>query len=338
MRGVFINNGIFRKTTLGILSVPISFSNTGTVKGLGSLLYSGGITNDGKVAPGLSPGILTIDGDFTNGTVLDIELKDGTGVGTGHDQLIVTGMATLSDTLKVTETGTVPNGSYTILKCEGASPCISGSFDVLELPPGYSVLISATEVSVSRSVLPVELQFFKARQFDQKVLLEWTTVSETNNAFFAIERSVDGRLFETIGTIAGHGNYLVIQQYQWIDEPWVSTGEILYYRLRQVDFDGTEAFSDLETIHWKGDKGPIEITNVFSRGAQLEVHLSGNNNSGTHFISLFDLSGKMLINQILPIGFNRTLIDLPKIPSGIYLVALSNEKIRTVKRIRIVRE
>src|SRR5207253_6719188 len=93
----------------------LSFANTTTVNipsgktlsGSGTLTVNGGtnfsVTNSGTVAPGLSPGILTISGNYTQnaGGSLNIEIG-GLTVGTQYDQLVVTGNATLAGTLNAT--------------------------------------------------------------------------------------------------------------------------------------------------------------------------------------------------------------------------------------------
>ena len=76
------------KNSLSISTLDIDVSTSGTIKGIGTLIMASTFINLGITEPGTSPGILTIDDDFSGGTQINIEMKDGTGAGTGHDQLI----------------------------------------------------------------------------------------------------------------------------------------------------------------------------------------------------------------------------------------------------------
>ena len=95
----------------------------------------------------------------------------------------------------------------------------------------------------SSVVLRVELTQFDAQNTEGgKTNLTWATASETNNKGFDIERSRDGETFQTIGNVKGIGK---AANYNFVDaNPF---GGINYYRLKQVDFDGTETLSKVVT-------------------------------------------------------------------------------------------
>ncbi len=97
------------------------------------------------------------------------------------------------------------------------------------------------------SALPVELIGFEARvNSDNQVELDWATASELNNDYFLIERSRDGAVWEVIAQVAGNGTTSQAMHYSTIDkEPYQGRS---YYRLQQVDFDGTTAYSDLVNV------------------------------------------------------------------------------------------
>jgi hypothetical protein len=91
-------------------------------------------------------------------------------------------------------------------------------------------------IGTSTSALPVNLVNFAAICHNQETLLEWNTMSETNNAFFTIERGTDTKHFLSFSTVAGAGNSQSRHSYKVIDEEPL-TG-ISYYRLKQTDFNG----------------------------------------------------------------------------------------------------
>ena len=130
-----------------------TLTNFGTIKGRGKL--NGSLINSGIVAPGMSPGILTIGGNFsqTASGTLQIEIA-GTTPGSGYDQLSVLGATLLGGSLQVLPYGATPpsTGSFDILT--GSPP--TGAFALVTVPAGFSgALISGgTPVAVSPAPAP----------------------------------------------------------------------------------------------------------------------------------------------------------------------------------------
>ena len=97
--------------------------------------------------------------------------------------------------------------------------------------------------------LPVELTAFEARRQGLDARLDWTTASEKNNAWFEVERSRDGALFERAGRVAGQGTSTAAHNYEFIDPKVAQYGvPTLYYRLRQVDADGPARYSAVRAV------------------------------------------------------------------------------------------
>jgi len=96
------------------------------------------------------------------------------------------------------------------------------------------------------NTLPIQLIDFKATVAGQKVRLDWKTASEKNNDYFTIERSTDYVNFEPIQNIQGAGNSMNVLSYHAYDER--PTAGRIYYRLKQTDFDGTFAYSNIVTV------------------------------------------------------------------------------------------
>jgi len=93
------------------------------------------------------------------------------------------------------------------------------------------------------SPIPVELVSFTAQVVENAVRLVWGTASETNNFGFEIEKSFNGAVFSEIGFVEGKGTTTTPQQYIFEDNK-LSHGT-LYYRLKQIDTDGSFAYSDV---------------------------------------------------------------------------------------------
>ena len=97
--------------------------------------------------------------------------------------------------------------------------------------------------------LPVELASFTAEARGHAAHLAWTTASETNNAGFEVEASADGRGFRRLGWVTGQGSSSAAHAYQFDDGTFAAApGPLVYYRLRQLDTDGTATFSPVRSM------------------------------------------------------------------------------------------
>ncbi|MBI4647218.1 MAG: hypothetical protein HY738_11690 [Bacteroidia bacterium] len=94
---------------------------------------------------------------------------------------------------------------------------------------------------------PIELLNFNGACYDKKIVLNWSTASETNNDYFFVERSEDELEFSSIGIISGAGNSNNILTYHFVDESPFSG--ISYYRLKQTDYDGAYSYSGVVAVN-----------------------------------------------------------------------------------------
>ncbi|MBF8963547.1 cellulose-binding protein [Pontibacter sp. FD36] len=94
--------------------------------------------------------------------------------------------------------------------------------------------------------LPVELHSFKGKPTQSGVQLDWETASEQDNAYFEVQRSQTATEFAAIGRVEGTGTTSLPQSYTFQDKE--AGNGVNYYRLRQVDFDGTESFSPVLAV------------------------------------------------------------------------------------------
>lgn len=155
--------------------------------------------------------------------------------------------------------------------------------------------------------LPVELTEFQAQLKQERVSLNWTTASEENNAFFDIQRSVDGVNFEVIGRMEGHGTTNLENFYEFTD-PNPQNG-FSYYRLHQVDFSGESAFSDIRMVEFR--KGKFELTVYQTQGeAELVFDVEEPTQS---LIQVFNLNGQLVFseNRWIDQGIQHLNVSLP---------------------------
>jgi hypothetical protein len=112
--------------------------------------------------------------------------------------------------------------------------------------PGFSELW--LHGSSTNSPLPIELLSFTAEVENNHVELNWATISENNNDYFNVERSVDGINFTSINTINGAGNSVQTLFYSMVDI--TPMGGKSYYRLKQTDYNGGTSYSSIETVEF----------------------------------------------------------------------------------------
>jgi hypothetical protein len=107
--------------------------------------------------------------------------------------------------------------------------------------------------------LPVELLTFDANRLDLiQVELDWSTASETNNQGFEIERMLEHESsFQKIAWVDGHGTTTLTNYYQLMDDNNYS--DVSYYRLKQIDFDGSFAYSDIRAVAGMQSKNGSEL-------------------------------------------------------------------------------
>ncbi|MFM7023086.1 MAG: T9SS type A sorting domain-containing protein [Flavobacteriales bacterium] len=212
------------------------------------------------------------------------------------------------------------NATQTATAASGSGPYTLNVTGLTSFSP-YSVMSSAAP-------LPVELLSFAATLDEEnKVEIRWTTASEINNDFFAIERSKDGTYFETIEQVNGAGKSNQLIEYLARDQkPFEG---VSYYRLRQVDFDGTTSYSKVVAVKTKSaavannSLAFILYPNPGNGATFLSFQNVREENSAT--VSMYDLSGKMLYSTLLnniTEGSQHTF-DASNFPPGIYVVTVA---------------
>jgi hypothetical protein len=162
--------------------------------------------------------------------------------------------------------------------------------------------------------LPVTWLTFTTRNIDNKsVYLSWSTASEQDAESFFIERSSNGKDYLTIGSLPASGTSRVRQDYSFTD-PNPNVGRT-YYRLRQVDFDGTFAYSEVRAVTLNGRRSVSVFPNPLEKD-ELNVQLNFSDEDEV-FVSVYDVSG-LKIDQFSFFGaaFRKPL----KLNAGTYLL------------------
>lgn len=175
------------------------------------------------------------------------------------------------------------------------------------------------------STLPIELLDFKAVQEGHVVRLDWATATETNNDHFVVQRSRDGTMFEDVKRVEGAGNSLNTLFYTSTDEH--ATTGMNYYRLQQVDHDGTTTCSDMVAVEFQKTDLVVYPNPTEGSVTLLDVVL------GRDQVAVYS-SDMRLIRTHVGADANPA-IHLGDLPDGTYIIMVrTGEEIRTSRIVK----
>lgn len=189
-------------------------------------------------------------------------------------------------------------------------------------PLGDANIINASPGSAGNTILPVDFISLIAVPMSKTTMVKWATAQESGNEYFAVERSQDGSRFNEIGRVRGNGTSAVAIAYEFEDKNPLEG--VTYYRLRQVDFDGTTAFSSVVSV----ERVFSGIT-AFPNPASDRLFVRGANQSSA---VVLDLNGR----QVKQVAQVTDGIDVSTLRAGTYLLrvttAIGTETIRFVRQ------
>ena len=163
-------------------------------------------------------------------------------------------------------------------------------------------------------VLPVEFLYLEAEyQLPSSSLINWATASEANNDYFIVERSYNAADYEPIGEIDGKGNSQELNSYTYMDLNLNNTHQDIYYRIKQIDFDGSIAYSPIAVV------SPIPEVEIYPNPAKSFIEIKGYNSRAISAddIVLTDINGK-IVEQV-KITLNQSIhINLSELATGVY--------------------
>jgi len=169
--------------------------------------------------------------------------------------------------------------------------------------------------------LPVELIEFTAQpKNNEAVDVHWVTATEINNDYFVVLRSKDGVNFAPIDSVNayGTGNSTELQNYSLMDyQPYSGTS---YYRLKQLDYDGTTSYSNIEIVNFEG----VEIITLFPNPSSGEVNITvKSSETGTITFTVHDAVGKIIKSEQFQINEgNNQISSFINCANGKYFVSV----------------
>jgi hypothetical protein len=174
--------------------------------------------------------------------------------------------------------------------------------------------------------LPVALTAFTATPVGTAaVRLAWATASEQNSARFEVERSLDGTGFAAIGTVAAAGNSSSARTYDLLDAKLPANALTLYYRLRQVDIDGTTSFSPVRVVLLSGK--PAEGLTLAPNPARTTT-LAGAAAGAS--VEVYDVLGRLVLTATADAAGTAALVLPEGLATGVYVVRSGAQAVRLV--------
>ncbi|HEX8425182.1 right-handed parallel beta-helix repeat-containing protein [Hymenobacter sp.] len=182
--------------------------------------------------------------------------------------------------------------------------------------------------------LPVTLVAFTAQATGNDAYLAWRTAQEVNSDYFAVERSLDGLTFREVGRVAAQGTTAQSQSYILTDAgvSQQAQGRVVYYRLRQVDKDGTSVTSAVQTVRFTASATLAVYPNPTSGSAMLDLTRLP---QGEYKVQVLDAVGRVLYSTQAP-GAAETLLPATQWPQGTYLIQVTNSTL-TPQTLRLIR-
>lgn len=232
--------------------------------------------------------------------------------------------------------GPVPGTNVSVTTLNGTGGCNNSTYN-----PGPCTFQAGSGsgannggiIGNSSGPLPIELIEFRAETFNHKsVHIVWTTASEINNNFFTVERFFEGNEWRDVAKVKGAGNSSTIHNYESFDK--TPPCGLLYYRLKQTDFDGNFRYSDVEAVKFVCDGNLITYPNPSTGIVTIEFT---NEPNDIIYVEAISITGSILKVEPKSSGKNKFAIDLSSLPAGVYFLKIETpiktyfEKINILK-------
>jgi hypothetical protein len=291
----FLNNLNLANTAIDLSSL------TGVINGDLQI-----INNDAMVNIDFLGGITAVNGNLVirnNNLIFNI---DG-----------ITNITDISGGLEIT-------GNPNLLDCTGSCTAINNMGVVGALTvSGNAGCPDVPTLEAVCLVLPIELAYFRGEAQEEQIRLSWLTLTESNNAGFEIQRSENGRDYKTIHWAEGWGTSTSPQYYSYADTD-VKKGINYFYRLYQLDFDGTGTYSNWITIQLPVEQAQVGefFPNPAYSSAACYINSPNDDIVNIDIIAANGVAQRQN-QQYITAGRQMVELDCSGLASGFYLVRIT---------------
>jgi hypothetical protein len=174
---------------------------------------------------------------------------------------------------------------------------------------------------IAAAPLPVVFQSFYVTRQGSNNQLSWSTSEELNNNYYAIEKSTDARNWKQIAIVAGAGTSSLINKYGYADKN--SNDAVVYYRIRQVDMNGTTFYSAIRTLR---NNEEVAVTNIYASSNKTVTIDFNSDIKDNVSIQLINMSGQVIVRKEFSQASYRLIVDAMSAGSGVYAVRISDSK------------
>jgi len=189
------------------------------------------------------------------------------------------------------------------------------------------------------SQIPVELTSFSATSEADKVLLKWSTATETNNQGFEIERKQDNSGWEHIGFREGNGTTTEPKEYIYIDD--ISTLKLtsLAYRLKQIDFDGSFEYSEVVEVEVMPTQFELSqnYPNPFNPSTTIMFSLPEETQLKINIYNVLGELVETLAEGIYQAGYHKVTFNASSLPSGAYIYRIENSQYAQTRKMLLLK-
>lgn len=158
-------------------------------------------------------------------------------------------------------------------------------------------------------ILPITGLDLTVRLSGNTAVVNWRTLTEINTRHFEVERSVDGRNFQYVGTVRAAGNSSAPRTYS--SQDFLADEGLYYYRIKAVDRDGKTSYSGVRSVNYRKNNAIIVGPNPFESGFNVS------NLHGVKRLDVIDLSGKVVLSRTINNQLN-TSVEAGHLPAGSY--------------------
>ncbi len=225
--------------------------------------------------------------------------------------------------------GTLPGATTMRVRCAYSTTFDDPCGNVFGEVEDYNLVVRCSDPSgdCGLAALPLSWERFNALALaNQTALLKWETAQEENIAFFEVERSLDGRLFETLGRVAAR-NTTSRQAYEWIDEGVAAP--YAYYRIVAVEADGQRDYTPIRRLQWAKEDGlQVQVfPNPLVGQAQLQLDWVNTSEEVVNWY-LYNTYGQEVATgqSRAQVGDNALTISLAGLHTGVHIVRMRGKK------------
>ncbi len=343
--------GTFNQSGSSLLTVSHDYVNDGggTFNSTGGTIQFSGSSNNPDFSTGtnqffnviidaaanpkfdrIAAGKINVAGNFTNNnSSLDVTTAEFTFNGTSAQTIYSTATPLPATTTFGNLVIDKPSGTIQLLSDVAVENTFTETNGTLD-ENGYTIWVNG-------SPLPVELSSFSAVILENRIKLKWRTETEVSNYGFEIERALSDSqnlIWGKIGFVEGHGNSNSPKEYNFLDSE-VSSAGTYWYRLKQIDNDGTYEFSNTIEVNF-GSPINFELSqnypNPFNPSTTISFNLP---ESGKVILKIYNIMGeeiKTLVEGFREAGIHSFNFNAEGHPSGMYLYILSTNGFTATKK------